>query len=99
MEITERSLWAAVAEAVPGNHVGDIGAAVVRTVEGTRYGIVRDLVGHGIGREVHEEPQVPERGAARVTGRSCGKGWFWRSSRCFRPDPRTSGPSKTDGPS
>jgi methionyl aminopeptidase len=62
MEITERSLWAALAEAVPGKHVGDIGAAVVRTVEGTRYGIVRDLVGHGIGREVHEAPQVPNVG-------------------------------------
>lgn len=62
LEITERALWAALAEAVPGNHVGDIGAAVVRTVAGTRYGIVRDLVGHGIGREVHEQPQVPNVG-------------------------------------
>ena len=62
MEITERSLWAALAEAVPGKHVGDIGAAVVRTVEGTKYGIVRELVGHGIGREVHEQPQVPNVG-------------------------------------
>ena len=40
------------------NRVGDIGAAVVRTVRGTGFGIVRDLVGHGIGREIHEEPQV-----------------------------------------
>ena len=62
MDITERALWAALAEAVPGKHVGDIGAAVVRTVEGTKYGIVRELVGHGIGRDVHEQPQVPNVG-------------------------------------
>lgn len=62
LEITERALEAAVEAAVPGNHVGDIGAAVIRTVEGTRYGIIRELVGHGIGREVHEEPQVPNVG-------------------------------------
>ena len=62
MDITERALWAALAEAVPGKHVGDIGAAVVKVVEGTKYGIVRDLVGHGIGRDVHEQPQVPNVG-------------------------------------
>ncbi len=62
LDVTERSLWAALAEAVPGRHVGDIGAAVVRTVQGTGFGIVRDLVGHGIGRRVHEDPQVPNIG-------------------------------------
>ena len=62
MEITERSLWAAVEAATRDNHVGDLGAAVIGTVEGTSYGIIRDLVGHGIGREVHEEPQVPNVG-------------------------------------
>jgi methionyl aminopeptidase len=62
--ITERALEAAVEVAVPGNHIGDIGAAVIRTVEGKRYGIIRELVGHGIGREVHEEPQVPNVGRA-----------------------------------
>ncbi len=62
MDVTERSLWAAVEAAVPGNHVGDIGAAVMRTVNGTSFGIIRDLVGHGVGRDVHEEPQVPNHG-------------------------------------
>jgi methionyl aminopeptidase len=62
LDVTARSLEAAVEVAVPGNHVGDIGAAVVRTVEGTRFGIIRELVGHGVGREVHEEPQVPNIG-------------------------------------
>ena len=64
LTVTERSLWAAIEAAVPENHVGDLGAAVVRTVEGTPYGIIRDLVGHGIGRDVHEEPQVPNVGRA-----------------------------------
>lgn len=62
MEVTEQALTAAVEAAVPGNHVGDIGAAVVRTVKGTGYGIIRELVGHGVGRDVHEEPQVPNIG-------------------------------------
>lgn len=62
LDITERSLEAAVGAAVRGRHVGDIGAAVVSVVEGTSYGIIRDLVGHGIGRDVHEEPQVPNVG-------------------------------------
>jgi methionyl aminopeptidase len=62
LEVTTRSLEAAVEAAVPGRHVGDIGAAVIRAVEGTDYGIIRELVGHGVGREVHEEPQVPNVG-------------------------------------
>jgi methionyl aminopeptidase len=62
MEVTERALDAAIEVAVVGNHVGDIGAAVMKTVDGTTYGIIRDLVGHGVGREVHEEPQVPNVG-------------------------------------
>jgi methionyl aminopeptidase len=66
LDITRRSLVRAVEAAVPGNHVGDIGAAVMATVEGTNLGIVRDLVGHGVGREVHEEPQVPNVGRAGV---------------------------------
>jgi methionyl aminopeptidase len=64
LEVTEASLGAAVEAARPGNHVGDIGAAVVATVKGSGLGIVRDLVGHGVGREVHEEPQVPNVGRA-----------------------------------
>jgi len=64
LEVTERSLEAAVEEAVAGKHVGDIGAAVVRTVGSSGYGIIKELVGHGIGRDVHEEPQVPNVGRA-----------------------------------
>ncbi|HBD96934.1 MAG TPA: type I methionyl aminopeptidase [Gemmatimonadetes bacterium] len=64
LDVTERSLWAAIEASVPGNHVGDIGAAVMRTVAGTSFGIIKDLVGHGVGRDVHEEPQVPNHGRA-----------------------------------
>jgi methionyl aminopeptidase len=64
LRVTEESLYLAVQAARVGNHVGDIGAAVMKRVEGTGYGIIRDLVGHGLGREVHEEPQVPNVGRA-----------------------------------
>lgn len=60
--VTERALERAIQATVAGNHVGDIGAAVVETVDGTGFGIIRDLVGHGVGRDVHEEPQVPNVG-------------------------------------
>ncbi len=62
LEVTRKALDAAVSVAVRGNHVGDIGAAVVDSLDGRPYGIIRDLVGHGIGRELHEEPQVPNVG-------------------------------------
>ncbi len=58
MKVTREALRAAVAAARPGLHVGDIGAAVVDTVRGTGLAIIRDLVGHGVGRAIHEEPQV-----------------------------------------
>ena len=64
LRITEEALERAIAAARPGHHVGDIGAAVVGTVKGTGLGIIRELVGHGVGREVHEEPQVPNVGRA-----------------------------------
>ncbi len=64
LDVTSRSLDAAMDAAVPGNHVGDIGAAVIKACEGMNYGIIRELVGHGVGRELHEEPQVPNYGRA-----------------------------------
>lgn len=62
LRVTEESLELAVAAAEAGGHVGDIGAAVEQRVRGTGFGIIRDLVGHGIGRNVHEDPQVPNYG-------------------------------------
>ncbi|MCA9736270.1 MAG: type I methionyl aminopeptidase [Gemmatimonadetes bacterium] len=64
LHVTEASLGAAIQAAQTGNHIGDLGAAVMETVAGTGLSIIRDLVGHGIGREVHEEPQVPNLGVA-----------------------------------
>ncbi len=64
MAVTREALGAAVAAATAGRHVGDIGAAVVSTVRPTGHAIIRDLVGHGIGRAIHEEPQVSNIGRA-----------------------------------
>lgn len=57
-EVTLDCLKAAIAEAVPGNRLGDVGYAVQHLAESHGYGVVRDLVGHGVGRELHEEPEV-----------------------------------------
>jgi methionyl aminopeptidase len=62
LEVTQRALEAAISVAVVGNHVGDIGSAVQGVVESAGFTVVRDLVGHGIGVEFHEEPQVPNYG-------------------------------------
>lgn len=62
LDVTQRALDAGIAAAVLGNHVGDIGAAVQAVVEAAGLSVVRDLVGHGIGVEFHEEPQVPNYG-------------------------------------
>ena len=59
LEVTQKSLELAIAQAVPGNHLRDIGAAVENYVSGFGYGIVREYVGHGIGTEMHEDPEVP----------------------------------------
>lgn len=56
---TEQAFWKGAAKARPGNRVGDIGAAVQRFVEARGYSVVRDLCGHGVGLELHEEPPVP----------------------------------------
>ena len=63
MEITEESLYKGIEKAVPGNFVGDIGHAVQTHAESYGFSVVRELVGHGIGENLHEEPQVPNYGA------------------------------------
>jgi len=62
LDVTEQALTAGIEAAQPGNHVGDIGAAIQGVVEASGFSIVRDLVGHGIGVAFHEEPQVPNYG-------------------------------------
>jgi methionyl aminopeptidase len=62
LSVTSKALEAGIAVARVGNHIGDIGAAVQDVVESAGFSVVRDLVGHGIGVEFHEEPQVPNYG-------------------------------------
>ena len=62
LETTKASLHAAVEQARPGNHLGDISSAVQQRVEQEGLSIIRSLVGHGVGREMHEDPQVPNYG-------------------------------------
>jgi methionyl aminopeptidase len=61
---TENALHAGIAAVKPGNRVGDISAAIQAALSPQGYGIVRDFVGHGVGRQMHEEPQIPNFGKA-----------------------------------
>ncbi|MHB1612300.1 MAG: type I methionyl aminopeptidase [Sulfobacillus sp.] len=63
LQVTEESLYKGIAAAVPGGHLGDISHAVQSHVEQNGFSVVRDFVGHGIGRQMHEDPQVPNYGA------------------------------------
>lgn len=62
IEVTRESLWRGIAAARGGAHLGEIGAAIQDFVEGQGYSVVREYVGHGVGRQMHEEPQVPNYG-------------------------------------
>src|SRR5690606_19249872 len=62
LEVTERALAAGIEQAVPGKRLGDVGHAIQTTAERAGFSVVRDLVGHGIGRKPHEDPQVPNVG-------------------------------------
>jgi methionyl aminopeptidase len=59
MDVTEKSLFEGIAQALPGNRVSDISRAVQNYVESNGFSVVREFVGHGVGRTMHEEPQVP----------------------------------------
>lgn len=63
LDVTEASLFAAVEHCQAGNRLGDVSHAVQQTVESEGFSIVKSLVGHGVGRSMHEEPQVPNYGA------------------------------------
>jgi methionyl aminopeptidase len=63
MEVTQQCLVAGIAQARLGNTTGDIGHAVQQVAEEAGYGVVKELVGHGIGTKFHEEPQVPNYGS------------------------------------
>ena len=80
IETTERAMWAGIAATRSGARVGDISAAVQAVGDERGYGIVREYVGHGIGRHMHEEPQIPNYG-------SPGKGLKLRTGMaiCIEP--------------
>ena len=65
LAVTRECLSAGIAQARVGNHVGDIGHAVQQVAEEAGFGVVRELVGHGIGTRFHEEPQVPNYGSPK----------------------------------
>lgn len=62
IDVTEQCFWAAFNAAKVGNRLGDIGHAVQTLAEAHGYGVIRDMTGHGIGREMHEDPSVPNYG-------------------------------------
>ena len=73
LEAGQAALWAGVEQARPGRSVGDISAAVQQATEGAGFSVIRTLVGHGVGRSMHEDPQIPNfatgsRGAALLKG-------------------------------
>ena len=80
VDITRQCLFEGIEQAVPGNHIGDIGHAVQTKAESHGYGVVRELVGHGIGTRLHEEPQIPNYG-------SPGKGPRIEVGMCFAIEP------------
>ncbi len=73
LDVTRQSLELGIEKAVVGNRVGDIGYAIQKYVESEGFSVVRDLVGHGIGREMHERPEVPNFGR-RGTGQLLKEG-------------------------
>jgi methionyl aminopeptidase len=73
MQRTKESLYLAIESAVAGKRIGDIGFAVQNYVEGFGYSVVRDLVGHGLGKSLHEKPEVPNFGR-RGTGKELKSG-------------------------
>lgn len=59
MDVSEKALYEGIARAVPGNRVSDISRGIQQYVEGNGFSVVREFVGHGVGRSMHEDPQVP----------------------------------------
>jgi methionyl aminopeptidase len=80
LETTEQSLFEAVEQCRPGNRLGDVSHAVQEHVERNGFSVVRSLVGHGIGRNMHEEPQIPNYGPA-------GKGIVLEEGMVFAVEP------------
>ena len=80
LRTTKESLYKGIENAVAGRHLGDISSAVQDHCEAHGYGIVRELTGHGIGREMHEDPQVPNYGRR-------GNGMMLKAAMCIAIEP------------
>ena len=80
LKTTKESLYLGIENAVAGKHLGDISSAVQEHCEAQKYGIVRELTGHGIGREMHEDPQVPNYGRR-------GNGVMMKAGMCIAIEP------------
>ena len=81
IRVTEECFWKGARMAVDGNRIGDVSAAVQQHAEAHGYGVVRDLTGHGIGKEMHEDPSVPNFGTP-------GRGGRIRRGMSFCVEPR-----------
>ena len=80
LKVTKECLHRGIQKATPGNHIGDIGNAVQEWAESNGFGVVRELVGHGIGSKLHEEPQIPNYGKS-------GNGPLIDVGMCFAIEP------------
>lgn len=80
LDVTERALWAGIEQARDGNRLGDVGAAIEAVAMPHGIGVVRDYVGHGIGRQMHEAPSVPNYGRT-------GKGLRIKPGMAFAIEP------------
>jgi methionyl aminopeptidase len=80
VSVTHDALWKGIAQVRPGAHIGDIGQAIQRFVEGEGFSVVREYCGHGIGREFHEDPQILHYGTA-------GSGMALQPGMCFTIEP------------
>lgn len=93
LDTTEAALWAGIEQVRPGGRLGDIGHAVEREAKRVGLGVVREYVGHGIGRQMHEDPQVPNYGSAG-TGMKLRRGM----AICIEPMFNLGGESTTVDP-
>ena len=80
LSVTEKCLFLGIDKARPGNHIGDIGNAIQTYAESNGYGVVTELVGHGIGTNLHEDPQIPNFGLK-------GSGPEIKEGMCFAIEP------------
>ena len=80
LKVTKDALYLGIQNAIHGKRLGDIGYAIQQSCEAAGYGVVREFVGHGIGKEMHEDPQVPNYGRR-------GTGTLLKNGMCLAIEP------------